>query len=524
MRRVMLLISSGLGASVGVLSRWLDGGTSARHYLIVCAVLWLAKDTPNPSGRARRGVQCDVVRWKTRSWRCRWPTPVSRGAAREGAGSCSSADQGTFLTSTCLHQPALHFTSTTHMRRHISWLRTVICQPAGQRRCLSDARPFCAGDVVLLRQKLNRDASPILSKPLEPGKRIEGHRGTILHDDIIGKRVRDVVKSLTPRSRRDGTEYRIYTVTLDEYVRLSRRLVTPIYPADANLIVNLLDLHPDEEAYSSGEERLEILEAGTGHGGLTLHLSRAIHAANSSVRLTRDDGVDVESAKAQRRAVIHTIDVSPSFSTHAEKIVWGFRNGMYAKNVDFHVGDVSETLEKLRAARKDGDEPFLSYAFLDLPSADKHLHNVAAALRTNGTLIVFNPSITQINECAAKVKNEKIGLDLDKVVELGVNGGSGGREWDVRFVRPRAAQKKSGAHGEEQGLSSDSAEGEAEALSDTNSDSAMRVPQTDADQEMSMVCRPKVGERIIGGGFLGIWKKHRAVKLETPSSAASEST
>lgn len=519
----MLLISSGLGASVGVLSRWLDGGTGARHYLIVCAMLLLVKDTPTPSGRARRGVQCGVVRWKTRSWRCRRPTPVLEGAAREGAGSCSSADQGTFLTSTC-PQPALHFTSTTHMRRHISWLRTVVPQTAGQRRCLSDARPFRAGDVVLLRQKLSRDAAPILSKPLEPGKRIESHRGTILHDDIIGKRVRDVVRSLTPRSGRDGTEYRIHTVTLDEYVRMARRLVTPIYPADANLIVNLLDLHPDEETYSSGEERLEILEAGTGHGGLTLHLSRAIHAANSLVRLTQDDGVDIESAKAQRRAVIHTIDVSPSFSAHAEKVIRGFRNGMYAKNVDFHVGDVSETLGKLRAARKDRDEPFLSHAFLDLPSADKHLHNVAAALRTDGMLIVFNPSITQINECAAKVKKEKIGLDLDKVVELGVNGGSGGREWDVRFVRPRATQKKSTPREQEQGLENESAEGEAEVLGDTNTDSTLRVPHSDADQDMSMVCRPKVGERIIGGGFLGIWKKHRAVKLETPSSATPEST
>jgi hypothetical protein len=30
------------------------------------------------------------------------------------------------------------------------------------------------------------------------------------------------------------------------------------------------------------------------------------------------------------------------------------------------------------------------------------------------------------------------------------------------------------------------------------------------DEGWQMVCRPKVGDRIIGGGFVGVWKKQRA--------------
>ena len=46
-------------------------------------------------------------------------------------------------------------------------------------------------------------------------------------------------------------------------------------------MVSLLDLHVDLLASQNGAQPpAEILEAGTGHAGLTLHLARAIHAAN----------------------------------------------------------------------------------------------------------------------------------------------------------------------------------------------------------------------------------------------------
>jgi tRNA A58 N-methylase Trm61 len=233
------------------------------------------------------------------------------------------------------------------------------------------------------------------------------------------------VEARTVKSTKAPTEYRIHNVTLEDYVLLSRRLVTPIYPADANLIVNLLDLHPETSNCGPDEPKLEILEAGTGHGALTLYLSRAVHAANARSRDLHNDGD--EDANNHRRAIIHTIDVSPKFSTYAQAVVEGFRKGMYSRNVDFHVGDVSDWVKAAQEAR--GTKTFLSHAFLDLPSAENHVETVADALETDGTLIAFNPSITQIIECATKVKNLNVPLDLDRVVELGVNGGTGGREW-----------------------------------------------------------------------------------------------
>src|SRR5215469_15842918 len=109
-----------------------------------------------------------------------------------------------------------------------------------------------------------------------------------------------------------------------------------IYPPDANTIVNLLDLHPDSARDSKEKDRrrLEILEAGTGHGGLTLHLARAIHAANPpapSIPDSSNNGQENDSAdhtyaawmqwKGERRAVIHSIDVKERYSNHARNIV-----------------------------------------------------------------------------------------------------------------------------------------------------------------------------------------------------------
>lgn len=387
------------------------------------------------------------------------------------------------------------------------------------RRNYADARPFVVGDHVVLRPTKDRSAAPVLRGPLKHGKRIDTHKGILQHDDIIGKRARELVRTAPTKSGKDGYDFRIQEATLDEYVRFSRRLVTPIYPADANLIVSLLDLHPEVyDPDNAGDAKLEILEAGTGHGGLTVHLSRAIHAGNPRAPKSVPEEDDAEAAKTQlaewklrRQAVLHTIDVASQYTAHARDTIAAFRHGQYLHNIDFHTGSVSDWVASALSARN--DEPFLSHAFLDLPNADLHVANVEKALKVDGTLIVFNPSITQITECALKIKQEGIPLELDRTIELGVNGGSGGREWDVRPVKPRVQQKAQviepvatdGEDAESSGeeLARDQAQEQAPIVQEAESQSA-------SEGKWAMVCRPKVGDRVVGGGFLGVFRKKRS--------------
>ena len=392
-----------------------------------------------------------------------------------------------------------------------------------QTRHIADLRPFQPGDLVLLRQKLDRSAPPILTRPLLPGRQVQSHRGVIRHDDLIGKRARDIV--LTTHTNRNGgpgklgTEYRLHEVKLEEYVRLSRRLVTPVYPADARLIVELLDVHPSltDESNGTENEKLEILEAGTGHGALTLYLSRAIHAANPPLPTDESDDA-LATWKRSRRALIHTLDVSEKYSLHARAVVRGFRHGLYAPNIDFHTADLASWLRAEHASRS--ATPFLSHAILDLPSAQQHVADVAKALRVDGTLVVFNPSITQILQCASRIREEGVALEMERVVELPTNGQAGGREWDVRAVRPRALSKAAEI-ADDHVISTEGAEHEVEgessgAIVDSSDDAEVNgvkerhiaAPRA-KDDGWQMVCRPKVGDRIVGGGFVGVWKKQR---------------
>ncbi|KAH7078317.1 S-adenosyl-L-methionine-dependent methyltransferase [Paraphoma chrysanthemicola] len=374
-------------------------------------------------------------------------------------------------------------------------------------------RAFQEGDVVLLRDK--RDNQDGILVKLKSSNTTHSHRGVLKHADIIGKEPRQLVTSSK------GTSYRIHEPTLAEYVRLTPRLVTPIYPSDTNLIVSLLDIHVDTPSDPlKTAPPLEILEAGTGHGALTLHLSRAIHAANPPLPkappITQADDVEdavylgdtmadlhltaSESWKSNRRAIVHTLDISSKHSKHAKKIVEGFRSGIYAQNIDFHVGDVSEWIADQKS-RRNTDEPFLSHVFLDLPNAEHHLQSVAPVLHVNGMLAVFNPSITQIAGCVEAIRQQKMPYLLDQVIELGAGTI---REWDVRAVRPRATLNKS-----EVRESSSSSDGEAVGPMEGQAarDGELARDLAQSEEKWAMVCRPKAGQQVVGGGFLGLWRR-----------------
>ncbi|KAF2270818.1 S-adenosyl-L-methionine-dependent methyltransferase [Lojkania enalia] len=375
-------------------------------------------------------------------------------------------------------------------------------------------RAFEEGDYVLLRDKKDASHEGLLLK-LRSSKTTVTHRGRIEHSSIIGKQRRQLVNS----SR--GTAYRIHEPTLADYVRLTPRLVTPLYPSDTNLIVSLLDIHVDTCSATDSHASLEILEAGTGHGALTLHLSRAIHAANPPLpkppayagSQEPEDAVylgesmselheeSLDSWKKSRRAVVHTLDISPKHSKHAKKIVQEFRRGIYSGNVDFHVGDVSDWIAAQKKLRKTQD-PFLSHVFLDLPNANRHIANVASALHIDGMLAVFNPSITQIAECVETIRKHRLPYLLDQVIELGA---ASIRQWDVRAVKPRAIHQKI-AEGEPDVLASD------QDVIDAIEGQEMRDNElvgelANSQNKWAMVCRPKVGERVVGGGFLGLWRR-----------------
>lgn len=262
---------------------------------------------------------------------------------------------------------------------------------------------------------------------------------------------------------------------------------------------------------------MEILEAGTGHGALTLHLARAIHAANgqSPTGGSFDDGdasinnldkINETRAtwKQSRKAIVHTVDISSANSAHARGIVGGFRRGIYAGNVDFHIGDVPSFL-RTEFERRQSMEPFLSCVVLDLVSPDRYLQDTAEAMLTDATLAVFCPNVTQLGECVRTIQKMKIPFTMDRVVELGANN-SAGRHWDVRAVRPKGTQSQ------RSNMSSPNKTGVWTRVK--NIYQALRARPNSVDSanerlpsEWEIVCRPKTRYWVHGGGFLGVWRR-----------------
>lgn len=84
---------------------------------------------------------------------------------------------------------------------------------------------------------------------------------------------------------------------------------------------------------------------------------------------------------------------------------------------------------------------------------------------------------------------------------------TGGRIWDVRFVKPRALTKelhlKPTAPIDEDVPQGAGREGAITSIG------AVEEAIVNVDEGYQMVCRPKVGDRISGGGFVALWSKNR---------------
>jgi tRNA A58 N-methylase Trm61 len=332
--------------------------------------------------------------------------------------------------------------------------------------------------------------------------------------------------------RLDGRDNRYVSVqypSLEQYISMTRRNVTPIYASYANTIVYLLDLHAtiplvEAEGHDSPKS-VEILEAGTGHGSLTIHLARAIAAANAPQPRTalpcgrqtskKHHEASPEEAGSEtdgewshwfrlRRAVVHTVEKVSRNSIDAEKLIRGFRQGIYWPHVDFYAGDVDAWIDSQLDARKDHEPGFLSHVILDMPAVEQMIPKAASAMREEAKLAVFCPSITQIAECQKLIRDQCVPLVFEKVLELG-EGISTGRTWDVRVVTPRKVLAAKELVVEEPSEDSPSS-GSDEAATP---EELLRVdePSTTPNNETRFVCRPKVGELIVGGGFLGLWRK-----------------
>ena len=337
-----------------------------------------------------------------------------------------------------------------------------------------------------------------LSRPLKdlPNANVNLNFGKIPHTELIG--ASPLGKVHTIETKKKLAKYTCSLPSLEQWITLSARKAQPIYSFDAQAIVALTDLHigyPEPPAEEGGKiTPLQFLEAGTGHGSLTLAISKVLHPANALAYYAKDPNL--------RGAVLHTIDCNGSHSITGKRTVKGFRRGMYLDNIEFHVSDSpsqwvsspegQDWLETELVSKKkqtleyDPDEPdaFLSGVFLDMPNYHGEMVKLAPHIKSGGFIIVFCPSITQIIDAIDAIAEENVRLsqldpptslhlEHERTVQLLDGAGGGLKEWDTRRTLIRATGK------------------------------------------FGYSVRPKVGVRSVAGGFVAIWRKMgKEVNLE----------
>jgi tRNA (adenine57-N1/adenine58-N1)-methyltransferase catalytic subunit len=214
-----------------------------------------------------------------------------------------------------------------------------------------------------------------------------------------------------------------------------------------------------------------------------------------------EDAQTIDSWKAKRKAVIHTVEISPAHAANAQKVVRGFRHGLYYGNVDFHVGEPAGFLSNASTVQK--RSRFLSHVVLDMPASHEQLELVSKHMRNDAKLLVFNPSVTQIAECVQVVHKLKLPLRLERVVEL-AGSFSGGRDWDLRLARIRKPSTASASQAEPVQTVS----WFRRMMSTLLGTQPAQPVQPAVEEKYAMVCRPMAGERIVVGGFVGIWTRN----------------
>lgn len=337
---------------------------------------------------------------------------------------------------------------------------------------------FKEGDLAIVR-RLKNPSQVHLTKPLKKGTIVQTHNGDFAHDDIIGKPKRVYLRYRMNKNKNIKTgddKYIATEPTLDEYTLLVKRFAQPIYSFDAALLVQLADIDvdfpnviKDGESIKLEEAPKHFLEAGTGNGSLTLSICHAIHSANGLAKHYGD--------KSLRGAILHSVDRNTLHSSAGRTNVCNYKNGKFENDVEFYNSETPSTWLEDHIKRYENSDPYLSGVFLDLPSPEAYLYDIARRMKLEATLIVFCPSVTQILQCKKVIEDSRktctdveserqlIDLTLTKTIELPPGNGGGTREWDLKTVFTRESN------------------------------------------ENVSICRPKVGLKVVGGGFVGVFKK-----------------
>ncbi|MGH3507510.1 MAG: tRNA (adenine-N1)-methyltransferase [Nocardioidaceae bacterium] len=247
--------------------------------------------------------------------------------------------------------------------------------------------PLQVGERVRLTDPKGRNHSVLLTE----GKTFYTHKGSIEHDDLIGR-----PDGITVTSS-GGTEYLVLRPLLNDFVVRMPRGAAVVYPKDAAQILMMADIFPGAH----------VVEAGVGSGALTCSLLRAVGTG----------GVVSSYERREEFAAVARRNVASFFGD--EHPAWRLT-----------VGDLAETL-----VERDVDR-----IVLDMLAPWDCVSAVAAALASGGLVCGYVATTTQLSRFVETLRAEG-GFTEPEAWESMVRG------WHVEGLAVRPQHKMNGHTG-----------------------------------------------------------------------------
>jgi tRNA (adenine57-N1/adenine58-N1)-methyltransferase catalytic subunit len=226
---------------------------------------------------------------------------------------------------------------------------------------------------------------------LQAGKQFFTNRGSIDHDDLIGRLEGFSITSSA------GGEYLVFRPLLNEFVVSMPRGAAVVYPKDAAQIVAMADVFPGAR----------VVEAGAGSGALTCSLLRAVGP----------------------QGLVSSYERRQEFADVADQNVRQFFDGPHPA-WKLTVGDLVECLE----------ETDLDRVILDMLAPWECVDRVAGALTAGGIVCAYVATTTQLSRTVETLRAHG-GFTEPQAWETLV------REWHVEGLAVRPGHKMSGHTG-----------------------------------------------------------------------------
>jgi tRNA (adenine57-N1/adenine58-N1)-methyltransferase catalytic subunit len=244
--------------------------------------------------------------------------------------------------------------------------------------------PFAPGDQVQLTDPKGRQNLVVL----QPGKSFHTHRGSLAHDDLIGRPEGSVVRSS------GGTPYVALRPLLADFTLAMTRGAAVIYPKDAAQIVALADIFPGAR----------VLEAGAGSGALSCWLLRA----------TGDEGLVVSYERRADFADIARENVERFFG--GPHPAWRLRVGDLAAIGPATAPEATSPGGPGRAGEGDpgpsaepedaeDNEPF-DRVVLDMVAPWEHVGTAAERLIGGGVICCYVSTVTQLSRAVEAIREQ----------------------------------------------------------------------------------------------------------------------